>query len=71
MSLRSIWICLLGLLDASGKSGAYWHHRRYRSPRRKTAAGFFVSQYDRPKRFQFVETVSSNFPQFVDRLKTV
>jgi hypothetical protein len=33
--------------------------------------GFFISQYNRPGRFQFIETVSSNFPQFVDHSKTV
>jgi hypothetical protein len=33
--------------------------------------GLFFSQNDRPGRFQFVEAVSSNFPQFVHRSKTV
>ena len=40
-------------------------------PAPETAAGFFISHDNRPKRFQFVETVSSNFLQFVDRSKTV
>jgi hypothetical protein len=35
------------------------------------ATGFFISQDNRPKRFQFVKIVSSNFPQFVDGSKTV
>jgi hypothetical protein len=39
-------------------------------PAPETAAGFSVSNC-RPGRFQFVETVSSNFLQFVDRSETV
>jgi hypothetical protein len=35
-------------------------------PAPETAAGFFISQDNRPRPFQFVETVSSNFPQFVE-----
>jgi hypothetical protein len=40
-------------------------------PAPETARGLFVSQNNRPERFQFVETVSSNFLQFVDRSKTI
>jgi hypothetical protein len=40
-------------------------------PAPETAAGFFRFGHCPPGRFQFVETVSSNFPQFVDRSKTI
>jgi hypothetical protein len=40
-------------------------------PAPETVAGFFISRDYRPRRFQFVEIVSSNFPQFVNRSKTV
>jgi len=61
----------LSALDASGKSGAHWHHRRYRKARTgKPAAGFSFSQ-DRPKQFQFVEMVSSHFMQFADGSKMI
>jgi hypothetical protein len=36
----------------------------------ETVAGFFFSHNDQPRPFQFVETVSLNFPQFVDHSKT-
>jgi len=40
-------------------------------PAPETATGFYISQNNRPRPFQFVETVSSNFLQFVDRSKTI
>jgi hypothetical protein len=40
------------------------------SPRRKRRRAFPFRNC-RPGRFQFVETVSSNFPKFVDRSETV
>jgi hypothetical protein len=39
-------------------------------PAPETAAGFFISLENRLKQFQFVETVSSNFLQFVHHSKT-
>jgi hypothetical protein len=59
-------------LDASGKSGAYRHHRRYRKARAgKPAAGFSFAPNDWLKKFQSVEAVSLHFQQFVDGSKIV
>jgi hypothetical protein len=40
-------------------------------PAPENGGGLFISQDNRPGRFQFIETVSSNFLQFVDHSKTV
>ena len=49
-------------LDASGKSGAHHHHRRYRKARTgKSAAGFFICSNAIRGKVSIVEAVSSHF----------
>jgi hypothetical protein len=46
---------IASVLDASGKSGAHWHHRRNRKARAGTGRGFFILRDDPSKQFQFVK----------------
>jgi hypothetical protein len=62
---------IASVLDASGKSGAHWHHRRNRKARAGTGRGFFVLRDDPSKQFQFVKTVPLHFMQFGNGSKII
>jgi hypothetical protein len=50
------------VLDASGKSAAHRHHRRYRKARAiKPAAGFLTAAMLSAGKFQIIEPVSLHF----------
>jgi hypothetical protein len=57
-------------LNASGKSGAHHHHRRYRKARTgKPARAFLLATMLSAGKFQIIEPVSLHFLQFVDGSK--
>jgi len=72
ISLDAVVLDLIAsTLDASGSSGAQWHHRRNRKARAETGGRFCILRDDRSKKFQFFETVLLHFMQSSNGSKMV